>query len=288
VENLGTTVTSGVLFGTPDGPGGGYYTAGCDPTYGLALNCNRSGSGDVYVDTLQTCSALGFQSGSGTWMAWVRWDGALGSEDHMIFGNPTADSIHYGIRANGGGVNDAHFGTWGGDIGDAGTIPIGTWTHMTFMQDGAVGRVFINGVQSAAAGYGINGNTAAKAVLIGTHPNGVLADNSFNGVIDEVKIFDRPLITSEVVAAMAAPPTGPVELDLVITPAALAGANLTIDVNGVPAGQTFHLRSSNDGVTFTPIGFDFDSTTVFPTTITVDPGATPRAIYQAWTGPSIP
>ena len=206
VANGGTLATDGTLFGTDDGDG--FYGPSSTNDYGLALRCNRNGSNDVYVGTTFNNAQLGFQGTNGTFMAWVRWDGGPvgggGQEDHMIFGNPDAGSasIHYGIRNN-GGTNVTHFGTWAGDLNDAGVVPIGVWTHMTFVHDGVTGRVYIDGVETTAGGYGINGTIAAKEVWIGAHTRDGLF--SFNGFIDEVKVFDRALLPSEIAAEMAAP-----------------------------------------------------------------------------------
>jgi hypothetical protein len=61
---------------------------------------------------------------------------------------------------------------------------------------------------------------------------------------------------------------------------------LSIDVQNVPAG-TFHVRTSTtlEGL-FMPLAvpFDFDNTTEFPATITVDQGADPKAFFQVWSG----
>lgn len=199
VENLGSLATAGTLTGTPDGPGGtGYYTPGQSASFGTALNGNRSGSDNLWIETGFTSAQLGFQSGNATFMAWIRWDGTNGHQDHMVFGNNSTPSIHYGIRAD--SANNTHFGTWGGDINDAGTVPAGTWVHQTFVQDGATGRVYINGIQTAAAGYGINNSTASKPVRIGGHPRDGL--HSFNGAIDEVKVFSRALTALEIQGEM--------------------------------------------------------------------------------------
>lgn len=283
VDNLGTLDGVGIIVGTSAAEA---YGPGCDPSFGTALKGNRTGDNNVWVETGFTSEHLGFQTGNATFMAWVQWDGPHGHEDHMIFANDSTASIHYGIRAN-GGDNVAHFGTWGGDIDDAGVIPVGEWAHVTFVQDGPVGRVFVNGQETRSAGYGINSDTTEKLVRVGGHPRD--ENHSFNGLIDEVKIFSRALRTSEIQAAMAAPdpPAAPV---LEIVGGAVFDGQLWINIDGVPPGQTFHLRGSVDGENFVPLAdpLDFDDSTEFPWPVDIDPDGEPLKLFQIFEGPSAP
>ena len=113
---------------------------------------NTTDRGDAYVETTYNTTELGFGSENQTSMAWVYWEGHLGgggdNEDYMVFANDTTASIHYGIRANGADVNvdNVHFGTWGGDINDAGTVPPNTWTHVTWVWNSPTeNTVYVNG-----------------------------------------------------------------------------------------------------------------------------------------------
>lgn len=283
VENLGTMEGVGIIVGTD---AANAYGPGCDPSFGTALQGNRDGDNNVWIETGFTSEQLGFQTGNATFMAWIQWEGALGHEDHMVFGNDATASIHYGIRAN-GGANVVHFGTWGGDINDAGVVPIGEWAHLTFVQDGPVGRVYVNGEETRSAGYGLNADTTERLVRVGGHPRD--GHHSFHGLIDEVKIFSRALRPSEIQGAMVAPalPGAPV---LEIVGGSLSEGDLTINVTGVAAGQTYHLRGSVDGETFVPLAnpFDFDDSTAFPRPLTVDPAADPVKLFQIFEGPSAP
>lgn len=72
--------------------------------------------------------------------------------------------------------------------------------------------------------------------------------------------------------------------------ALISPTELQINVSGIPPGQTYHLRQSTDGENFVPLDapFDFDSTTEFPASVPVDPGASPEVLYQIFEGASVP
>lgn len=67
------------------------------------------------------------------------------------------------------------------------------------------------------------------------------------------------------------PATGGPELSLNIPGYNRATGELTLTIGNIPEGQTFHLRRSSDGSTFTPVGagLDFDSTTPQPIRVPV-------------------
>jgi hypothetical protein len=63
---------------------------------------------------------------------------------------------------------------------------------------------------------------------------------------------------------------------------------LSINAAGIPAGSTFHLRSSTDLQAFVPVNppVNFDSTTPQPIQIPVDPNAVQKLFFRAEEGPS--
>ena len=66
------------------------------------------------------------------------------------------------------------------------------------------------------------------------------------------------------------------------------GNMINLSVDGLPEGETFHLRSSPNLQGFLPLNppFDFNSTTTQPFAIPVNPGAQPRLFFQAFEGAS--
>ncbi|MGC6565682.1 MAG: LamG-like jellyroll fold domain-containing protein [Akkermansiaceae bacterium] len=148
VANRGTQI-DGTLSG------GATYGPSQSPAYGSAFVGNRTGTNDGHVMTGLTGNDLGMGAGGVyTAMAWVSWAGASGAIDQMVFGqddgNPTGNAaqLHHGIRTD--SAANVHFGHWGNDLNDAGTVPgDGTWTHLAWQYDGTDAVVFVNGVESA-------------------------------------------------------------------------------------------------------------------------------------------
>ena len=183
VDNQGTQ-GSGVLVG------GGRYGTGKDVTFGKAFYGNRTGANDGYIQTGLTGTELGLGPDSVyTMMAWVKWDGASGNVDHMVFGQEDGPGnkamLHHGIRAD--SESNAHYGGWGNDLGDAGVVPVGEWTHLAFQFDGTDKVAFVNGFEtSRGAGSTMAGH--ALPVIVGGHGRDAAdpAGQSFNGLIDEV------------------------------------------------------------------------------------------------------
>jgi hypothetical protein len=187
--------------------GGATYGVSKDATFGQAFYGNRTGANDGYVQTGLTGTDLGMGPGSVyTAMAWVNWTGASGQVDHMVFGQedgPGNNSmLHHGIRADSDA--NAHYGGWGNDLNDAGTIVPGEWTHVAWQFDGADKVVYVNGVEtSRGAGSTMAGHTLP--VIVGGHGRDAAdpAGQSFNGAIDEVKVWDEVLTLAQIQAAMS-------------------------------------------------------------------------------------
>ncbi len=209
VENLGTLDTPGVL------QGGASYGEGQDASFGTAFVGNRTGANDAYVRTGFTGVDLGLGASSTTAgvytaMAWINWNGttALGGAngDHMIFGAEDGpgnnQQLHHGIRDEADGSH-AHYGGWGNDLNNGGVVTPGEWTHLAFQYDGADKVIFINGIETLrGAGNPLGSETLP--VIIGGHGRDAPdpAGQSFNGSIDEVKVYGAALSEAQVREAM--------------------------------------------------------------------------------------
>jgi len=187
--------------------GGATYGASKEATFGQAFYGNRTGANDGYVQTGLTGTDLGMGPDSVyTAMAWVNWTGVSGQVDHMVFGQedgPGNNSmLHHGIRADSDA--NAHYGGWGNDLNDAGTIVPGEWTHVAWQFDGADKVVYVNGVET---GRGAGSTMAGHAlpVIVGGHGRDAAdpAGQSFNGALDEVKVWDEVLTLAQIQAAMS-------------------------------------------------------------------------------------
>ncbi|MGI9243248.1 MAG: LamG domain-containing protein, partial [Verrucomicrobiales bacterium] len=208
VANTGTLIGDGTIIGA------GTYGPGQDASFGNAFIGNRAGINDARIHTGFFGNQLGMGDNTETYtaLAWILWNGNLDAateEDHMIFGQDDGEGnnpqLHHGIRGNNDpNLDNIHFGGWGGDqdISDAGTVAPDTWTHVAWQFTGTEKVVYVNGVETARlAGNNITDPTFE--VVVGGHgrdapPGGMV---SFNGAIDEVKIYDDVLTAEEIIAA---------------------------------------------------------------------------------------
>jgi hypothetical protein len=198
------TLADGVAEG-----GSSYVASGAGFNAGNAWQGNRTGANDAFIRTGATGDALGFGAGGVyTAMAWINWSGGSGNGDHMVFGQDdgvgNSAQLHHGIRDD--SVSNIHFGGWGGaqDISDAGVVSTGTWTHVAWQYDGTNKNVFLNGVLSVSEA-GNNITNPALDVIVGGHGRDSNLDpapgNSFNGQLDDVRIYDEVLDASGILAA---------------------------------------------------------------------------------------
>jgi hypothetical protein len=86
-------------------------------------------------------------------------------------------------------------------------IPIDTWTFVAATHDGTVGSIFVNGeLRSQSALAPVTTNSSDLYIGVRTPGNAFVA--YFDGLIDEVCIFSRPLTPSEIEALYSAGPDG--------------------------------------------------------------------------------
>jgi autotransporter-associated beta strand protein len=169
-------------------------TVGAEGISGNAYNW--TGTGNVLIDGGATTGSLGF-TGSFTAMAWFQRS-ETGNGDRMIFGNDnnsgSADAlrqIHFGLRNS-----QPHMGFWGDDANGGGAITNTNWNHVAYRFDGTNQEIFVNGNR-------VHGDTAA-ALLISTgileigSTNGLEASRVWQGLLDELAVFNRALTAQEI------------------------------------------------------------------------------------------
>ncbi|MCG5220077.1 LamG-like jellyroll fold domain-containing protein, partial [Streptosporangium soli] len=140
-----------------------------------------------------------------------------------------------------------------------GTLPAGVWSHLASTYDGSMVRLFVNGVQVAQ--QAASGPIRVDEGVLRIGGNSVWGEH-FDGLIDEVRVYDRALTTTQIQTDMNTPVGPPPPADTQPptapgSPVATGGpgsAQLTwtasTDDTGV-AGYTVH-RSTTAG--FTPSG----------------------------------
>ncbi len=123
--------------------------------------------------------------------AWIKWDGSSG--ENIIYNKENL----YEARVNAGYVQYAWRPHWAWDGGASFPITADTWTYVTVVYDGHEQILYRNGqavftrLQSGAMGAN------SSKLLIGARGSNS-PRNFFGGLIDEVKIYDRPLAENEI------------------------------------------------------------------------------------------
>jgi Ca2+-binding RTX toxin-like protein len=85
----------------------------------------------------------------------------------------------------------------------AATLPLNVWTHLAATYNGVRYQLYVNGVM-------VTDRAQTGAMLVGNQPLRIGASNAlisefFNGLIDEVRIYNRALTVTEINADMTAP-----------------------------------------------------------------------------------
>ncbi len=104
------------------------------------------------------------------------------------------------------------YSSLGGDAvySPAGTISGNAWYHVAVTWDGATVKHYTNGVQTASAALSSLKNVGSKTIIGTRLAGGPIL--TFNGLIDEVRIYNRALTTAEIVQLAQldnTPPTSP-------------------------------------------------------------------------------
>jgi hypothetical protein len=128
----------------------------------------------------------------------------------------------------------------------AGAAPVGAWTHLVFIHEAALKRIFINGVQDANTSV----PTATQALAASTFNLQIGKDDywrNFYGNVDEVRLFSIAISPAEVSILHAGMPTP--------TPfTATAGPNnVTVTWGAVAGADGYTLERSPDGVNWTAV-----------------------------------
>jgi Concanavalin A-like lectin/glucanases superfamily len=138
-----------------------------------------------------------------TLSAWIRpaasqsgWRTILQRQVDAYFLN--ASNSDGPLRPSGGGT----FGNSTQWLGGPTASPVGAWTHVALTYDGAALRLYINGNQVASRAMSGAIETTNNPLWIGgNQPYG----EYFNGLIDDVRVYDRALTQPDIQADMNAP-----------------------------------------------------------------------------------
>ena len=118
-------------------------------------------------------------------------------------------------------------------------LPIGTWTHLAGTYDGASLKIYINGVQSSSLSMTGTLSLSSGPLTIGAN---ALSENFF-GSIDEVRVYDKVLSSSEITNDMNTPISGSI-----LPPPAIDTTPPTVSITS-PLNGTLYTASNPSLVT---------------------------------------
>ena len=116
-----------------------------------------------------------------------------GNDNYYLMATSTAN----GAPAGGLIANGSHAETFG-----TASLPINQWTHLAVTYDAKVLRLYVNGVEVSSKSWVGTIKTSTNPLQIGGDTD---YDLHFKGLIDEVRIYNRALTASEIVADMNTP-----------------------------------------------------------------------------------
>lgn len=191
-ENTGTTVSDASGNNNTGNVGTATWTTG---KYGNALSFNGTNAKVTIANsaTLQLTNAM-------TLEVWV---------NPSTLGNVWRDIIYKGndnYYLEGSSDNGSKFAVGGtfsaGPLYSSSILPVNTWTHLAATYDKVTLRLYVNAVQVAS-------KPQTATLLTSTNPLQIGGDTFFNqyfqGIIDEVRIYNRALSLAEIQTDMNTP-----------------------------------------------------------------------------------
>ena len=136
--------------------------------------------------------------------AWIRRDGASDDKGIMAYGNFSTGSL-FGLILTFSCPDDLYFFGLGADLCSTGEIPMGQWAHVAATYDGAVVRLYLDGVEVAGAARTLNTVIPGSGFFVGKRPGA--SPFPWDGAIDEVRVWSVARTEEQIQAGMhSAPP----------------------------------------------------------------------------------
>jgi glucose/arabinose dehydrogenase/fibronectin type 3 domain-containing protein len=191
----GSTAADSSAAGNTGSVSGALWNAG--GRYGSAL------SFDGVNDWVTTPDANSLDlTNAMTLEAWVR-PSALGGWRTVMLKERTGGIVYglYADQAAGRPLGQVYIGSERNATGTA-ALPLNTWTHLSTTYDGAVVRLYVNGVLAGSAS--VSGAMAVSTGVLRIGGNGIWGE-WFAGLIDEVRVYNRVLSAAEIQQDMQVP-----------------------------------------------------------------------------------
>lgn len=189
---------SGTAVADASGQGNGGTFTGASWTTSGKFGSSRSFDGVDDMVTVADSSSLDLTSGM-TLEAWVKPDVATAYRT-VLFKERGGDNLSYALYTNsdpnGPNADGPSF------LSAPNALPTGTWSHLAATFDGSTLKLWVNG-EVVASQAGSTMTTGTGPLRIGA--NTVFGGEDFDGLIDEVRIYNRALTKDELEADMANP-----------------------------------------------------------------------------------
>ncbi|MGW0802631.1 LamG-like jellyroll fold domain-containing protein [Nonomuraea sp. NPDC002799] len=277
-EGSGTSVADS----SGQNPGTGSSIAWANGKYGKALSFNGSPS----MVTVAHAASLRLTTGM-TLSAWVNPVTVTGTPwKSVVTKELTGEGASYALYAANG---DALPSGWVQTDPEtpamaAGTAPltVNTWSHLALTYDGATLRLFVNGQQAGQTALSGSLYDDGNPLRIGGN---TVWKEYFNGLIDEVRIYNRAQSTAEIQTDMTTPigQVAPPDTQAPTAPGSLAAtggpgnAQLTWTASTDNAGVTAYTIYRSTTPAFTPSAANQIGTS--PTTTFTDAGLAAGTYY---------
>jgi Ca2+-binding RTX toxin-like protein len=193
---------------------------GAIPVAGMVGSALSFDGSDDWVTVLDGAAGTPMDLTTGmTLEAWVR-PGAMPGWETIILKERGAGDFSYALYAQDGAnlaggarrpSGNVRTTTGQHTLRGAAEVPSGAWTHLATTYDGTTQRMFVNGVQ-------VSSRAQSGAILVGNQPlriggNAAFSGEFYQGLIDEVRIYNRALTAAEITGDMnmtvATPPPPP-------------------------------------------------------------------------------
>ena len=235
-DGAGTTST--------DFSGNGRTATISGATWTAAGKFGNALSFDGVNDLVTVADANGLDLTTGmTLEAWVNPSASAGWRNLLL--KETAGGLVYSLYANDNAPHPASTAIIGGvEINTPGVtaLPLATWSHVAATYDGTALRLFVNGVQVNTRAASGSLSTSTGALRIGGN---LVWGEYFQGLIDEVRIFNRARTPAEIQTDM----NTPVDPALADSTPPSAPANLTASGSIGAASLSWSAATDNVGVT---------------------------------------
>ncbi len=121
--------------------------------------------------------------------------------------HPTSLTPRYLLAVTDTGQAHCNIGGFAGPV--AGVVPLNEWTHIACTYDRVAARLYVNGSEVASSPGTAAIPTASTALGIGKLPQ--VTSRNFDGLIDEVELFDRAISSAEIRAIYEAGAAGKIK-----------------------------------------------------------------------------